>query len=1599
MEKLNSIINELSDIKPTNTRDRLKPVIKDFHLYLDYLKELDPYKNLDLLTQIETLFLKLPDHDLVKEFSTSIDIELFYKFGNILVIQLTKLKSPENRLKNITHAYLDIIHHNSFLVRIYGDKKWEDLILRLIQSSGYTVQNLFVQRESRYSNKILFREIKSRKLVEYKWSECRIKINKYASSIFVLLDNFDKSSIQVAFLMKNSIDMALLDLACLIHGLVNVMIPSNSVAQNIEYILKETSVPLLFVSDEKQLSKIKSIKKNVSTLKQVVLTEGISAESWVLSFDEFLNNFGNIDDNNEVLSKSNIVKPEDVATIMYTSGTTGEPKGIVFTHLNLIYKRFCRALAIPKLGDEDRFLSYLPLNHTFGRFFELLGAIFWGAEYCFLEDTSLRTLISNMKIIHPTIFISIPQKWIQLYDYIGSIVDIEVEEIDIVKKTFNNTLGGKLKWGLSAAGFLSPDIFQFFQRYGVELMSGFGMTEATGGITMTSPGSYKPNSLGKALPGIDIKLGEDGELLIKGRYVMKEYLNKSPEETFVDGGWFPTGDIMKIDKDGYIEIIDRKKEIYKNIRGETIAPQKIENYFYEFDSVKHVFVVGDHRPYNTLLIYPNFESEYSIIEGMSDEQQQDYFSSLVVTVNKFLAPFERIVDFRIIDRMFNYDKGELTPKGTFKRKKIEQNFSDIISGMYVKNYLSLYIDEVEIRIPNWFLREVGCLSSDIQINSNKIYIKKIGKQLNVKIYRSVLNTIKIGDYKYLYNDQHIDLQTLFTNTELWLGNENLYNFAGDSIIQWQRKNLKGKTLTIKSRSSKRRINKKIRGSLIKLLNAGEFSIYGLHQACILLQSVDHEDNDISLKYFSLIVPNNDLPISKVAFGVLKNPELIEKKKIRQRLFKLVTLFCSDERFEEILKFYLELDPELLETEIIEYILSSSKKPDKLDSIINVLHFFVSKNDSRTKIYNSTIIKLFKLLSLIGIKHPSTYKRIRKLLVEFQLDESNPDLAKNAHKFRTYLRKGFRNWFGSNQSIAVDIETGDEYGWEDLIIFEERIEKQVKIKIKNAIINTPILREAVFLFFTGKIINLSNILPSGVWISHLRDFSDKSIYRVTIQTRFQGSFDILLNLVFHDSRERIFREINWKILVSSDYHNKNIVEDFGGYWSKYCIWTSSYNPGESVNRYLKRESNKKDVNIKERLNQLWPYLVWNASAAYIKIWSLTGYQYFLEFCQTSNFIIPSHDYQYGTKILSLSEIKKFNSLYDLFYNFYENFVSETQKNYPFISRDTIWDFIFSGIITSEGQESGLNLLKKISDEIHSSGIKLTGIFQNFSSSLNNFIRIVSNGDFIPMQLYFAIKRFNRWLEINPEADINAQAQMLNELYDTYRLDEIKAEYPEVRIRFYLETAFSKSQEFVKNELSQIIKKIHSKKIGSEEKFALISNIHVSFELTDKENYFLARLTHPYLKPGDTAEITKLRVEDPQSINLIVKYEDYDGSPFYIRNPFTPKEISKLHQLFIQENLMVNFKEYHEFLVVISDRDILIGGIFYLFRDDSTVHMEKIVIANKYRRKGISDKLMKDFFDRIKNKGAKYITTGFFRPEYFYKFGFKIERKYSGFVKKL
>ena len=349
-------------------------------------------------------------------------------------------------------------------------------------------------------------------------------------------------TIKIGVLSANQYKSALIDLCCLSFGYRVIPIPLNSTSEHLSYILNETEINVLFIGGEKAVQLWNTIHKyhniKIVDINDIRRIKGNSI-SW-----EYFQDLG--EKNNNINYELNIPIQDMkwTTTIMYTSGSTSNPKGVKFNQINIISKRFARALALPKINSNDLFLCYLPLFHTFGRYFELMGSIFWGATYAFAESPSFNSLLKDFKLVSPSIFISIPKRWVQLYELMNESIDLDFSSKDSIKEKLEKITGGNLKWGLSAAGYLDPDVFRFFHNNNIELISGYGMTESTGGITMTPPKEYVIDSVGKALPAIELKLADDGELCMRGPYVSDGFYKNKNSKSFKNG-WFYSGDIFE----------------------------------------------------------------------------------------------------------------------------------------------------------------------------------------------------------------------------------------------------------------------------------------------------------------------------------------------------------------------------------------------------------------------------------------------------------------------------------------------------------------------------------------------------------------------------------------------------------------------------------------------------------------------------------------------------------------------------------------------------------------------------------------------------------------------------------------------------------------------------------------------------------------------------------------------------------------------------------------------------------------------------------------------------------------------------------------------
>ena len=533
---------------------------------------------------------------------------------------------------------------------------------------------------------------------------------------------------RVAILSENRPGWYLSDMAILNIGAINVPLYPSLPANQIEYILGNCSAKAIIVSNMLQLGKILSIWQNLPELTLVVVMNRLEeVVEDVLDLNQVKAKGEKILEEKPWILAGTIVEPDDVATIIYTSGTTGLPKGVMLTHRN-ICENVKSCSSIIRLDESDCSLSFLPLSHAYERTGGYYLLFSCGAAIYLAE--SIETISLNMTEARPTIIFTVPR----LFDRIklsilkqistqsaikqkifywavktgekyhkeinekgaaGKILSVQHALAEkLVYQKIKNKFGGRLRYFVSGGAALPQKIGEFFQALDISILEGFGLTETAPVTHVNRPEKIKYGTVGPAVDKVHVKIAEDGEILLKGPNIMKGYWNdEDATREVIKDGWFYTGDIGVIDRDGYLKITDRKKHIIVTSGGKNIAPIPIENLISESPYVDQVIVIGEKRPFLIALIVPDFNKlkDFAAKEGIlaatskeliNNKSVQQIFEKLIHTVSRQLATHEKVRKFLLVDTAFTIENDHMTPTMKLKRKAITTRYASEIDKVY-----------------------------------------------------------------------------------------------------------------------------------------------------------------------------------------------------------------------------------------------------------------------------------------------------------------------------------------------------------------------------------------------------------------------------------------------------------------------------------------------------------------------------------------------------------------------------------------------------------------------------------------------------------------------------------------------------------------------------------------------------------------------------------------------------------------------------------------------------------------------------------------------------------------------------------------------------
>jgi len=575
---------------------------------------------------------------------------------------------------------------------------------------------IFFNNSELYENKTLFGFKINSNWQHLSWKDTKDLVLNISSALHEI---GVKKNDKISIIADNSYKWCAVDLAIISLGAITVPGYTTSNEEEISYLLSHSETSIVFVN-EKLLSLILKILPSLNKIKHVICIDDTNTSKFkkfnigFYTFNELLNLGSKSDDKSKIIERFvSKIDENDIVSIIYTSGTSNKPKGVMLTHKSIISNIAGANEFVSEIKIKDhKFLSIIPLSHAYEHTAGFFLPIFIGAEIYFNENRD--QIVNDLLSVKPTLMTAVPRLYEVLYKKINNQLLIKskfsqklfektitfgtkkykkiklsfFEEIQniildkLVRKNFQKKFGGNLQAFISGGAALNEQVGLFFQSLGINILQGYGQTECSPLISCNPINNIKIDTVGVAIKGLQVKISNQNEILVKGSSLMKGYWkDKKNTDKVLVNGWLHTGDLGSIDNDGYLKISGRVNEMIVNSGGENIAPVPIENLLLSYDEIEQVMIYGHNRPFLVAIIIPN-ENLLSDNEDVLKENLQNILNN----INKNLSQTKKIRKFIYSNEVFSTDNGQLTPTLKIRRHVIAKCYKDEINNLYKKSF-------------------------------------------------------------------------------------------------------------------------------------------------------------------------------------------------------------------------------------------------------------------------------------------------------------------------------------------------------------------------------------------------------------------------------------------------------------------------------------------------------------------------------------------------------------------------------------------------------------------------------------------------------------------------------------------------------------------------------------------------------------------------------------------------------------------------------------------------------------------------------------------------------------------------------------------------
>ena len=616
------------------------------------------------------------------------------------------------------HSYLDRTRRREFLLALpdaAARTRWAETTFDAIRASRYSLAALLSQRVAAHPDRVFLQASPRPEAPCWTYAQTERRLRGIAAA----LASLSEGPPRVAIVAENSLDSACCDLACLVHGIFVAPLAPHLQVSELTSLLQRLGANLVVVDTADQLAKVEAVAARLPFPVRPVLLDAAARlkRSTAAVLGEEVGKLG-AEETDRALRALSPFGLDDAATVLFTSGSTGTQKGFAFSPFNLLTKRFARAAALPFVGEGEVLLCYLPLYHTFGRYLEMLGTLFWGGTYVFAGNPSLETLLAGLRQVRPTGLVSVPARWQQIHEQVPEAGGGRGGRRRRKRRPCGKSPAGASRWGLSAAGYLEPAVFRFFQRMRrrpvQRLRHDRGDRRYHDDAARALRGRH-----GRRPAARDARASGRGRRAAHRRPVCRPL----PRRAGGGSGRASAGS-GPATSSGRGRAATSRSSTASRTSTRTAGARRSPRGAWSSSSRVCPASGGRSSPATgattTSCSSCRTRRPRSSPSARPRTSGSAYFARIVAAANRDLAPYERVVDFAVLDRDFSLERGELTPKGSYRRKAIEKSFQDLLASLYRGTAVQLEGKDLQVRVPRWLHRDLGILEGDLVLGEDAL---------------------------------------------------------------------------------------------------------------------------------------------------------------------------------------------------------------------------------------------------------------------------------------------------------------------------------------------------------------------------------------------------------------------------------------------------------------------------------------------------------------------------------------------------------------------------------------------------------------------------------------------------------------------------------------------------------------------------------------------------------------------------------------------------------------------------------------------------------------------------------------------------------------